>query len=114
MLIGGCVALVLNFARPPIDAANEWIDLVDNAQYSQAHDALCSGLKAVQTEAETVAELQAEFDAGISDYVVDSFNSENGNTTVGGTISVAGRPVLASFDMIEEGGEWKVCGYRFS
>lgn len=113
LAIGGCSYLVFRAARPSVDAANEWLALVDEQRFGQAYDALCPQLRAEVARAAGEAELQGDFGAGIDAYRLSSFQSTNGVVTVGGNVTVGGVEQPITLRMDDSTGEWLVCGYGF-
>lgn len=113
LLIGGCSWLVFRAASPSIDAANEWVALVDEQRWGEAYDALCPALRAEVDRADGEAELQNDFGAGIDAYRISSFQNTNGNVSVGGQITVGGDERPVTFRMDDDSGQWRVCGYGF-
>ncbi len=111
--IGGCTFVVFRAARPSIDAANEWLALVDEGRYGEAYGALCPAVRGQVAAAEAEAELAADFGAGIDAYRLSSYQNTNGNVTVGGTVTIAGEERSISLAMGDDSGEWRVCRYGF-
>ncbi len=112
---GGCTWLALQAARPPIDAANEWLALVDEQRFDEAYDALCPGAQARLDRAATEAELGRDFGPGLAAYRISSYQNTNGRVSVGGDVTVGlddDRPITLFMD--DEGGDWRVCGCEFA
>ncbi|MEM9564031.1 MAG: hypothetical protein AAGA93_15535 [Actinomycetota bacterium] len=111
--VGGCTFAVFQAARPSVDAANEWLALVDEGRYGDAHQALCPAVRDQVTPADAEAELAADFGAGVDAYRISSYQNTNGNVTVGGTVTVGGEERPISLAMDDGSGEWRVCRYGF-
>lgn len=108
-LIAGCSYLVFNFTRGPIDATNAFVANIDNKEYAAAYDSLCEAAQAQQTEAEWIADTQAEFDGEITGYTFNEVQYTGNVTTVTGTIDIDFVTRQYTFTLDEVGDEWRVC-----
>ncbi len=112
-MVGGCSWLVFQAARPSIDAANEWLALVDEERWDEAYDALCPSTRERTTREEAVATLTGDFGAGIDAYRISQYQNTNGAVSVGGEVTVAGDERPISLAMAEGADGWRVCRYGF-
>ena len=109
--VGSCTFFVVNLVSGPIDGANEWMALVDNGQYAEAYESMCSSTKASADAATYELLLESEFGGGIDSYRLSSVQSTNGNTSVDGTVEVAGQSRTIAFLMNNEDDAWRVCSF---
>ncbi len=114
LLIGGCSILVLRAVSPSIDAANEWMALVDEQRWDEAYGELCPSTRRSQEADAVVPTLRQDFGAGVSDYRLSQYQNNNGNVSIGGQVEVDGRDRSITLAMSNADGTWRVCGYTFS
>lgn len=117
LLVGGCVAFVLNVARGPLDATNGYIALLDEQRFDEAYDAAHPECQEID-RTNFVLALQ---DLDIVGYNMDSVSTTNNNVAVvSGTITLAPDPAVdvvgedtrtAQFNLRTLDGDWKVCGF---
>lgn len=114
LLIGGCSWLVFRAFSPTIDAANEWIVLVDEQRFDEAYDQLCQSTKNAQSSEEVVAILANDFGPSVDGYQINQYQNTNGVVQVGGSVTLGGDERPITFGMVNEDDTWRVCSYSFS
>jgi len=112
--IGGCSVLLLRAVSPSIDAANEWMALVDEERWDEAYGELCSRTQQSQGVDVVVPVLRQDFGAGVDSYRLSQYQNNNGNVSIGGEVEVGGQDRSITLDMSDADGAWRVCGYNFS
>ncbi len=114
LLIGGCSVLLLRAVSPSIDAANEWMALVDEQRWDEAYGELCSSTQESQGADAVVPVLRQDFGDGITDYRLSQYQNNNGNVSIGGQVEIDGRDRSITLAMSDADGTWRVCRYTFS
>lgn len=110
VLIAGCTAVGIRLAKGPIDAANQYVALLDSGQVPAAYQSLCASTRATKTLAQFTADNSAA--SRITDYVLSSVSTGTSQSTqVSGTVSIDGNPRSVAFQMAKENGAWRVCVY---
>ncbi len=106
----GCVAVVVNLVRAPIEAANVFVAHIDDGEIEVAYNSLCLATRAGLTLDEFADHYSAA--SGITGYTLTSASSAVGElTTVSGTIEVNDEPRNVNFTLVRESDEWRVCTY---
>jgi len=113
-LIGGCSVLLLRAVSPSIDAANEWMVLVDEQRWDEAYGELCPSTQQGQSADEVIPVLQQDFGGGLTGYRLSQYQNNNGNVSIGGEVEIEGRDRSITLAMSDADGEWRVCGYNFT
>lgn len=113
LLIGGCSWLVFRAFSPSIDAANEWMVLVDEQRWDEAYDELCASTRQAQPQEEVVAILQSDFGPSVDGYRLSQYQNTNGAVSVGGEVTVGGDDRPITFAMSDADDTWRVCSYTF-
>lgn len=109
LIIGACGLLVYNFARGPIDATNAHVANLDNGDFDAAYSNLCEQVRANVPAAAWSEEARAELGGDITGYNFAAFEVVNSSASVTGTIEIDGLSRPFSFNLVQEGGEWRVC-----
>ncbi len=111
VLIGGCGLFVFNSTRGPVDATNIFVANLDDGNLAEAHGSLCSRVRSSTPFDEWAAGLDARLRGGeITDYNFTSVSvSNNSVAVVTGTIEIDGFDQQSRFDLVSEGGSWRVC-----
>ncbi len=113
LAIGGCSVLFLRAVSPSIDAANEWMALVDEQRWDEAYGELCAVTQERQAADSVVSTLRQDFGDGITGYRLSQYQNTNGNVSIGGDVEIAGQDRPITLAMSDADGTWRVCGYRF-
>lgn len=114
LLIGGCSVLLLRAVSPTIDAANDWMALVDEQRWEDAYGELCPSTRRRQTADEVIPTLRQDFGAEITGYRLSQYQNDNGNVSVGGEVEIGGSGRSITLQMSDADGGWRVCGYTFT
>ena len=96
--------------RGPITATNTFVAHIDDGEYEDAYESLCTQTR----QALTLEEFAAHFASGeqITGYTFSSVSATTGGLTmVSGTIELEESPEASSFGLREEDDVWKVCTY---
>ena len=110
VVLGGCVSIMVNLVRAPIETTNAFVANLDNGEYEVAYNSLCQATRSELTLAEFVDHQSAS--EAITDYTLTPAAASVGElTTVSGTIDISGEPRNVTFDLVREGGQWRVCTY---
>ena len=108
LLIGGCVAVLFNAVKGPIDKSNEFLALVDEGDYQGAFaltDPSC-----VTGGPETIQSFFGGVD--ITDYSLTSTSVENNTGSASGTITYNGSDTRTiEFSLTNTDG-WRICGFE--
>lgn len=111
--IGGCTALLFTSLRPPIDTTNAFVANLDDGDLRAAYDSFCEPIKASVGYDVWATAITRELGGEITDYSFTqaSVVNSNGNqsATVTGTLEIDGASRPAEYDLIKEGGTWRVC-----
>ena len=110
VLMAGCVFVVVNLVRPPIDAANSFVALLDDGEIEAAYDSLCDSTR------ENLTLEQFREDVALSDqitgYTLTAASTGTGQLTlVTSTIEVNDEARNISFRLAREDSTWQVCNY---
>lgn len=109
ILIGGCSLLLFGAVRGPVDATNGYIANLDNGDYGAAYDSLCAKTRSAIDRDEWISGIGFEIGGEITDYNFSQVDISGSNASVTGTIDVDGASRSRIFDLVDEGGEWRVC-----
>lgn len=108
--IGACSLLLFNAVRGPVDATNAYVANLDNGDYGAAYDSLCDADRAATPRDVWTAEAAAEITGDITGYRFSTVDVVNDEATVTGTIEIDGTSLDAQFSLVDEDGDWRVCG----
>lgn len=110
VLMGGCVVAVVTLAQAPLDAANDFVSLIDDGEYEAAYASLCAETRASVTLAEFIEDLTV--DGQITSYTLTpSAAATGGASRISGTIRINDEPRNVAFRLSEENEIWRVCSY---
>jgi hypothetical protein len=111
LLIGGCSFLVFTSTRPAVDATNTYLATIDDGDYQQAYESLCSRTRSNLTDAQWVEQLEGQLRGGdITGYSYLTVNVTNNRlATVSGTIDIDGFSRTSNIQLVNEDGAWRVC-----
>lgn len=113
LAIGACTVWLIGQVRPPVDRSNEFLALIDNADYDGAAalvDPTCSnGLTSIDLRD---AFGGANLDYDLRSSSVSSINRNDPTAEVSGSIRVgsATQQTIVVF-LVERSDEWLVCGF---
>jgi hypothetical protein len=110
VVFAGCVNVMVNLVRAPIETTNTFVAHLDNGDYEAAYNSLCRATRSELTLDEFVEHQSAT--AAITGYTMTPASASVGElTSVSGTIEINGEPRNVTFDLVRENGEWRVCTY---
>jgi len=110
VLLSGCVAIAIGLTRGPVQATNSFVALLDNGQFVQAHQSLCTETRSALTEQQFRQDFSAA--TNISDYGFTPASAGVGSfAMISGTITVNDEIRNISFELRREDDEWRVCSY---
>lgn len=111
ILLGvGCSVLLVRAATEPVDAGEDFMQLMADGNGAAAYDSLSP---LCQTNDRAAFE-QLIATANVDTFALDSLpaldtQSDTPKAIVGGTATIAGVPQSARLDMEEVDGDWRVC-----
>lgn len=114
--VGGCTAGLAYWGfsalGAPVDASNEFLALLDEAQAGAAYDSLAPQCKLGERSDFVTA--FSGLDIGDYDLNTSSIHTSNGLTTAtaSGTATVAGVSETTKIDLVKVADEWKVCSFQ--
>ncbi|MCP3989094.1 MAG: hypothetical protein GY724_08465 [Actinomycetia bacterium] len=110
VVMTGCVAVVVNLVRAPVEAANSFVAHIDDGEIKAAYNSLCRTTRSELTLDEFTDHYSAA--GGITGYTLAPASSAIGElTTVSGTIEINDEPRNVNFSLVRENDEWRVCSY---
>lgn len=113
LLIGGCSLALFLAVRPPADATNDYVALLDEGDYGAAYDSLCTAVRQTIDRDTFIAQGPERVGGDITDYRFSNVNRTNGVADVSGTVSIDGVSRSVTYELVQEDGEWRVCGGGF-
>jgi hypothetical protein len=113
VLAGVAAVLWIQLVKPPIDAANDYIDAVLDGDFTDAYDQLCAEQQASTGSPESLTQLRSYLLGNdFEDFEISPFDvNRDGDTAsvdVNDSDDFGGHYV--TLELVHEDGEWRPCG----